>query len=47
MTEPAAVSRYVSNFLFDLGKINLPRITHAKFHNEIRILSVIFVVITR
>ena len=28
-------SRYFSKFLFDLGKIDLPRITHAKFHIEI------------
>ena len=26
-----AASRYFSNFLFDLGKIDLPRITHEKF----------------
>ena len=36
-----AGSRYFSNFLFDLGKIDLPRIIHAKFLIEIRILSAI------
>ena len=36
-----AASRYFSNFLFDLGKIDLPRITHEKFQIEIRILSAI------
>ena len=29
--EPPAVNRYFSNFLLDLGKIDLPRITHEKF----------------
>ena len=42
-----AASRYFSNFLFDLGKIDLPRITHAKVQIEIRILSVICSLITR
>ena len=42
MAGPPAVSRYFSNFLFDLGKIDLPRITHAKFQIEIRILSAIY-----
>ena len=35
------------NFLFDLGKLNLPRINHANFHKEIRIESVICALITR
>ena len=39
--EPPAVNRYFSNFLLDLGKIDLPRIIHAKFQIEIRILSAI------
>ena len=36
-----AVSSYFLNFLFDFGKIDLPRITYAKFHNKIRIPSAI------
>ena len=34
--KPPAVSRYFSKFLFDLGKIDLPRIIHAKFQIKIR-----------
>ena len=45
--EPPAVNSYFSNFLFNLGKIDLPRITHAKFQMEIRILSAICSLITR
>ena len=36
-----AVSRYFSTFFFNLEKIDIPRITHAKLRNEIRILSAI------
>ena len=39
--ELPAASRHFSYFLFNLGKIDLPRITHAKFQIEIRILSAI------
>ena len=45
--EPPAVSHHFSTFLFDLGKIGLPRITHAKFNNEIPILSAICAWITK
>ncbi len=41
MAKWLTVSRYFSNYFYDFGKIDLPRITHAKFHNEIRILSAI------
>ena len=43
----AAISLYFSKLLFDLGKKDLSRITHTKFHPEIQILSAICVLITR
>ncbi len=47
MTKWLATSRYFVNFLFDLGKIDLPMIIHGKFHDKIRILSAICALITR
>ncbi len=47
MTNYWAVSHYVSNLLFNLRKIELMWIIHAKFNNKIRILSAICTLITR
>ena len=45
--QPSRISRYSYNILLNLRKIDLPSITHAMFHNEIRIRSAICALIMR